>query len=66
MKRITIEPVSRIEGHAKITIQLGDDGNGRRHANSKSRRCAGSRSSPKGVRFTRCRGSRRASAGSAR
>lgn len=26
MKRITIEPVSRIEGHAKITIQLGDDG----------------------------------------
>ena len=27
MKRITIEPVSRIEGHAKITIQLDDDGN---------------------------------------
>ncbi|HLH08368.1 MAG TPA: Ni/Fe hydrogenase subunit alpha [Terriglobales bacterium] len=26
MKRITIEPVSRIEGHAKITIQLADDG----------------------------------------
>ncbi len=26
MKRITIEPVSRIEGHAKITIQLDDDG----------------------------------------
>jgi NAD-reducing hydrogenase large subunit len=26
MKRITIEPVSRIEGHAKVTIQLGDDG----------------------------------------
>ena len=24
MKRITIEPVSRIEGHAKITIQLDD------------------------------------------
>ena len=26
MKSITIEPVSRIEGHAKITIQLDDDG----------------------------------------
>ncbi len=26
MKSITIEPVSRIEGHAKITIKLGDDG----------------------------------------
>ena len=26
MKRITIEPVSRIEGHAKITIQLDDEG----------------------------------------
>lgn len=26
MKRITIEPVSRIEGHAKITIQLNDEG----------------------------------------
>jgi len=27
MKRITIDPVTRIEGHAKITIQL--DANGR-------------------------------------
>jgi len=26
MKRITIDPVSRIEGHAKITIHLNDDG----------------------------------------
>lgn len=26
MKRITIEPVIRIEGHAKITIQLDDQG----------------------------------------
>ena len=26
MKRITIEPVSRIEGHAKVTIQLDDTG----------------------------------------
>ena len=26
MKRLTIEPVSRIEGHAKITIQLNDSG----------------------------------------
>jgi len=26
MKRITIEPVSRIEGHGKITIQLDDQG----------------------------------------
>ena len=26
MKRITIEPVSRIEGHAKITVQLDDRG----------------------------------------
>jgi len=27
MRKITIEPVSRIEGHAKITIHLGADGN---------------------------------------
>ncbi len=26
MKKITIDPVTRIEGHAKITIHLGDDG----------------------------------------
>ena len=26
MKRITIDPVTRIEGHAKITIQLDDSG----------------------------------------
>jgi NAD-reducing hydrogenase large subunit len=26
MSRITIEPVSRIEGHARITLQLADDG----------------------------------------
>ncbi len=26
MNRITIEPVSRIEGHAKITIQLDESG----------------------------------------
>jgi NAD-reducing hydrogenase large subunit len=26
MKRITINPVTRVEGHAKITIQLADDG----------------------------------------
>lgn len=26
MKRITLEPISRIEGHAKITIQLDDQG----------------------------------------
>lgn len=26
MKRVCIEPVTRIEGHGKITIQLGDDG----------------------------------------
>jgi NAD-reducing hydrogenase large subunit len=26
MKRLTIEPITRIEGHGKITIQLGDDG----------------------------------------
>jgi NAD-reducing hydrogenase large subunit len=26
MKRITIDPVTRIEGHARITIQLDDDG----------------------------------------
>ena len=26
MKRITIDPVTRIEGHAKISIQLDDDG----------------------------------------
>ena len=25
-KTITIEPVSRVEGHAKITIQLDDHG----------------------------------------
>ena len=26
MKRITIDPVTRIEGHARITLQLNDDG----------------------------------------
>jgi NAD-reducing hydrogenase large subunit len=26
MKKITIHPVSRIEGHAKITIRLDDEG----------------------------------------
>ena len=26
-QRIVIDPVTRIEGHAKITIQLGEDGN---------------------------------------
>src|SRR5512132_490347 len=26
MRRITIDPVTRIEGHAKITIHLGEDG----------------------------------------
>ena len=26
MKRITIEPISRIEGHGKVTIHLNDDG----------------------------------------
>ena len=25
-RRVVIDPVTRIEGHAKITIQLGDDG----------------------------------------
>jgi len=27
MRKITIDPVTRIEGHAKITIQVGEDGN---------------------------------------
>ncbi len=27
MKEIKIQPVSRIEGHAKVTIQLDDKGN---------------------------------------
>src|SRR5262252_10570688 len=27
MKSITIDPVTRIEGHAKVTIQLDDSGN---------------------------------------
>jgi len=26
MKRLTIDPVSRIEGHAKISIHLNDEG----------------------------------------
>ncbi len=26
-KTLTIQPVSRIEGHAKVTIQLDDSGN---------------------------------------
>ena len=25
-QKITIEPVTRIEGHAKVTIHMGDDG----------------------------------------
>ena len=32
MKRITIDPVTRIEGHAKITLQLDDSGRGCRRA----------------------------------
>ena len=64
MKRITIEPVSRIEGHAKITIQLDDAGKWPT-PDSRSRRSAASRSSPKAVPFTRCRASPRASAASA-
>lgn len=27
MVKLTMEPVTRIEGHAKITVQLDDDGN---------------------------------------
>jgi NAD-reducing hydrogenase large subunit len=27
MRKITIEPISRIEGHGKVTIHLGEDGN---------------------------------------
>ncbi len=26
MKQITIDPITRIEGHARVTLQLGDDG----------------------------------------
>lgn len=25
-RTVTIEPVTRIEGHARITLELGDDG----------------------------------------
>ena len=25
-RTVTIDPVTRIEGHARITLQLGDDG----------------------------------------
>ena len=66
MKRITIDPVTRIEGHAKITIHLDEDGQGRRTRSSTSPSCAASRSSPRAGRFTRCPRSRRASAASAR
>jgi NAD-reducing hydrogenase large subunit len=64
MKRITIEPVTRIEGHAKITIQLTTRGTWRER-NFMSHKCAGSRDSRRAARSTRCRGSRRASAESA-
>ena len=66
MKRITIEPVSRIEGHAKITIQLDDQGHVAGTPNFTSRRFAALRNSPRGIPSTRCRASRHASAGSAR
>ena len=34
MTTIKIDPVTRIEGHAKITIHLDDDGQGRRTRSS--------------------------------
>ncbi len=42
-KTITVEPVSRIEGHAKITVNLDDAGKLMMHTYT-SLRCAASRS----------------------
>ena len=51
MKRITIEPVSRIEGHAKIYDSPRRSGTRRGHRISASLRCAALRSSPRAIRF---------------
>ncbi len=64
MKRITIEPVSRIEGHAKITIQLDDEG---KVADTQFQvtQVRGFEKFTEGARSTRCRELPRASAVSA-
>ena len=66
MKTIVIDPVTRIEGHAKITIKLDDDDQVDRHPLP---RHAGARLrevQPRDGRFTRCPRSPPASAASAR
>ena len=36
-QKITIEPVTRIEGHAKVTIHMGEDGNSRPRLHARQR-----------------------------
>jgi hypothetical protein len=65
MKRITIEPVSRIEGHAKISIQLDDQGHVANTEFSVTQ-VRGFEKFTEGHPFTKCRGLRRGFAASAR
>ena len=48
MKRISIDPITRLEGHGKIDIFLNDDG-GVDNATSRSRSSGDSRSSCEGM-----------------
>ena len=50
-RKIMIEPVTRIEGHAKVTVHLDDQRQGRESASSTSTSSAASRSSAKGRMF---------------
>ena len=63
--RITIDPITRLEGHGKIDIFLNDEGGGSGLLPG-ARSCAASRNSPRAVRPKTCRRSPRASAASAR
>ena len=65
MKRITIEPVSRIEGHAKITIQLDDAGNVADTQFQVTQVRGFEKFTLEAAHFTRCRELPRASAASA-
>ena len=61
-QKITIEPVTRIEGHAKVTIHMKDDGSVE-HAYLHVNEFRGFEKFCEGRLILRCRPSRRASAG---
>ncbi len=66
MQKITIEPVTRIEGHAKVTIQSGWQRERWKTPFCMSMNCGVLKNLPKGVLFLKCFRSPRGSAGSAR